>query len=131
MTTKHRTIREKTRDCLLYGVIAVSLATLIVLYGYYQARSGHTTGLQVKWLGFAILTAFVFGNAIRYSKPFWGSRKFWAFLALFSVVHLGLGVPVLLRLTNIPLLYFALITPIEYFILTTCRDRFVVRPHSR
>jgi len=130
MTTKQRTARERLKDFLLYLIIAVFLATSIILYGYYQAKRGQTSGLQAKWLGFGILTVFVFGNAIRYSKPLWGWRRFWTFLMLFSILHFGLGVSVLLRLSHIPLIYFALITPVEYFALSTCLDFFVMR-HPR
>ena len=84
-SVNHRTARGRLRDFLLYCVIGILVAALAVFYGVHQAKTNQTPGFSVKWLGFAILTAIIFGNAIRYTKPFWGLRRFWGLLAAFAV----------------------------------------------
>ncbi len=116
----HRTTLMKLKDLLLYCVIGVLVAGTAMLLGIYRARARLSPGLSVKWLGFAIMTAFVFGNAIRYSRPAWGSPKFWMLLVLFSILHFGLGFLVVSKLANVGLIHFALATPVEYFALTAC-----------
>ncbi|SRR6266513_385432 len=120
-----RTKWGRVGDFLHYIAISVSLVVFLILYGIHQADTKQPPGLPLKWLGFGIMTVFVFGNAIRYSKPFWRWPKFWGVLALFSIIHFGLGFFVVLRLTNVSLIHFAIATPIEYFALTTCLGRFL------
>jgi hypothetical protein len=107
----------KVRDLLLCCMIGVLIAAAAILGGIYQARHAPSNGLPVKWLGFVIMTAFVFGNAIWYSKPFWRQPKFWGLLAIFSVFHFGLGFAILLRLGKVGLIAFFLATLVEYYIL--------------
>jgi hypothetical protein len=117
----------RARDFLLYCSIAVLLVATLVVYGLHQVKAGQTSGLPVKWLGFALMTAFVFGNAIRYSKPFWRWPRLWGLLLLFSLLHFGLGLLIIPKLTRIGLIHFAVATPIEYFVLTACLRRFLNR----
>jgi hypothetical protein len=78
----------------------VAIAVLIVaaawMFAMHQARTGGSPNLPLKWLGFAGMTAIVFGNAIRACRRLWGKQRFWLFLGLFFAVHSGLGVLVLL-----------------------------------
>lgn len=120
-------MRDKLRDFLLYCVIGVSIVGILGVYGFHEGKLGHTSGLPVKWLGFAILTAFIFGNAIRYTKPFWGLPRFWGLLALFAVFHFGVGLAVLSRVTTVGLVDFLIVTPIEYFALDVYLSHFLNR----
>ncbi len=122
----HRSaLRGRVKDFLLYCAIGVSLVALGGLYAVHQAKLGQTSGLPVKWLGLAIMTALVFGNAIRYSRHLWALSKFWGFLSVFLIAHLAVGVLFLSRVEKIGLIHFAILTPIEYFALTALLGRFV------
>jgi hypothetical protein len=112
-----RTIWMWLRDLFLYCVIGVLVAGGAILLGDYRAKTMQSPDGSIKWFGFAIMTALVFGNAIRYSKQFWGSSRFWPALLLFSILHLVLGFLVVSRLTKVGMIQFAVVTPIEYFAL--------------
>jgi len=73
----------RTKDFIIYCLIAILVVAILGLYGFYGGKLGHTSGLSVKWLGFGIMTAFVFGNTIRYSGRLWRVRKFWVLLGFF------------------------------------------------
>lgn len=92
----------------------------IILYANYQLATKQDAGLPVKWIGFLIMTALVFGNAIRYSRPYRGSRKFWGLLALFLAIHFISGFLIVPKVTNVGLIHFAIATPVEYFALMGC-----------
>jgi hypothetical protein len=115
----------RVKDLLLYCGIGVAVAATAIVAGIYRARAGATSNLTVNWLGFAIMTALVFGNAIRNFKHLWAARKFWRLLILFVVAHVILGVLLLSRITNIGLIQFAVATPIEYFALMSFLKTFL------
>ncbi len=117
----------RTKDFIIYCLIAIFIVTIIGLYGFYEGKLGHTSGLPVKWLGFGIMTAFVFGNTIRYSGRLWSVRKFWVLLGVFSVAHFVCGFLVLSRISKIGLIHFAAITPVEYFGLTAYLTHFLTQ----
>ena len=108
----------RMKDLLLYVAIAVLMVISVSVFALHQARSGSSPNLPLKWLGFAGMTAIVFGYTIHACRRSWGNQKFWALLALFFVVHSGLGVFVLLNEPVVPLVLYALLTPIEYAVLT-------------
>jgi len=113
------------RDLSLYCVIGVLVAGTAIVLGTYRAKTGQAPVGSIKWIGFAIMTAFVFGNAIRYSKHFWGLSRFWRALLLFSILHLILGFLIVSRLTKVGMIHFALATPIEYFALVAYLGLFI------
>jgi hypothetical protein len=123
--TNHSAASGRMKDFILYLIIAISVVAVIGLYGFYQGKSGHTSGLPVKWLGFAIMTVFVFGNTIRYSGRLRSLRKFWVLLGIFSAVHLAFGFIILSRISKVGLIHFAALTPIEYFGLTAYLTHFL------
>jgi hypothetical protein len=123
--TNRSAASRRTKDFIIYCLIAILIVTFIGLYGFYEGKLGHTSGLPVKWLGFGIMTAFVFGNTIRYSGPLWRVRKFWVLLGIFSVAHFVFGFLILSRISKIGLIHFAAITPIEYFALTAYLTHFL------
>src|SRR5208282_3219340 len=91
-----RTRSGRIKDWLLYVAIAVLIVISVWMFAMHQARTGGSPNLPLKWLGFAGMTAIVFGNAIRACRRLWGKQRFWLFLGLFFAVHSGLGVLVLL-----------------------------------
>jgi hypothetical protein len=121
------TVRRRIRDLLLYCLIGILLVAVGGVYAVHQGRLGQTSGLPLKWLGFGIMTALVFGNAIRHSEPFWRSRRFWGLLAVFSILHFGFGFVVLLRLRQVGLIEFLVATLIENALLNACLGRFLNR----
>jgi len=109
----------RTKDWLLYVAIAVLIVVSIWMFAMHQARTGGSPNLPLKWLGFAGMTAIVFGYAIRASRQLWGKQRFWLFLGVFFAVHSGLGVFVLLRVSTVPLVVYAVLTAVEYAVLAT------------
>ena len=109
--------RSRVRDWLLYVAIAVLIVGLAVAYGAYQGLTGRHTDLPLKWLGFIAISALLFGYAIKASRRFWRTRKFWVILALFFVVHAGLGVFALTRVDKVPLILYPILGQIEYVLL--------------
>jgi Na+/melibiose symporter-like transporter len=107
----------RIKDWLLYVVIAVLIVISVWMFAMHQARTGGSPNLPLKWLGFAGMTAIVFGYAIRACRRSWGKQKFWVLLGLFFAVHSGLGVFVLLRVPTVPLVLYAVLTGIEYVVL--------------
>jgi Na+/melibiose symporter-like transporter len=121
--TRNQTPRQgrfgRIKDWLLYVAIAVLIVISVWMFAMHQARTGGSPNLPLKWLGFAGMTAIVFGYAIRASPRSWGKQKFWVLLGLFFAVHSGLGVFVLLRVPTAPLVLYAVLTGIEYVFLAS------------
>src|SRR5437879_2582877 len=112
-----QTRSRRIKDWLLYVAIAVLIVISVWMFAMHQARTGGSPNLPLKWLGFAGMTAIVFGYAIRACRRLWGKRKFWVLLGLFFAVHCGLGVFVLLRVPTVPLLLYGVLTGPEYLLL--------------
>jgi hypothetical protein len=115
----------RLRDLLLYCVIGALIAITAILVGVHRAKTGQSADGSVKWIGFAIMTALVFGNAVRYSKRFWCLSRFWGALLLFSILHLVLGFIIVSRITKVGLIQFAAATLIEYFVLDSYLGLFI------
>jgi len=96
-----------------YVAIAVLIVPSVWMFAMHQARTGGSPNLPWKWLGFAGMTAIVFGYAIRACRQSWGKQKFWALLGRFFAVHSGLGVFVLLRVPVVPLVLYAVLTALN------------------
>jgi Na+/melibiose symporter-like transporter len=118
----------RTKDWLLYVAIAVLIAISVWIFAIHQARTGGSPNLPLKWLGFAGMTAIIFGYAIRACRRSWGKQKFWVLLGLFFAVHSGLGVFVLLRVATVPLVLYAVLTGIEYVVLASYLGFFLDSP---
>ena len=117
----------KIKDWLLYVVIAVLIVISVWMFAVHQARTGGSPNLPLKWLGFAGMTAIVFGYAIRAGRRSWGRQRFWLFLSFFFAVHSGLGVLVLERISVVPLLLYAVLTGPEYVLLAAYLGFFLDR----
>jgi len=112
-------------EWILYIAIAILLVVVLLLYAVHQARTGGSSKLPLKWLGFAATSAVVFGYAV---KAGWRTRmgpKFWLLLGAFFVVHTGVGLVVLMRVEAVPLLLYALWGWPEYLFLMNCLDFFL------
>jgi hypothetical protein len=117
--------RGRIRDWFLYIGIAAVIVAAAVGYGAYQGKVGGSTDLPLKWLGFFVTTAIVFGYAIHGRPPSWRARKFWLLLAVLLLAYLGVGVLVLARVESVPLVLYALLAPVEYVVLIECLGRFL------
>ncbi len=106
------------KDLLLYIAIGVLVVIAGMIFAFHQAKTGGSPNLPLKWLGFAGMTAIVFGYGIRSSRRLWGKQKFWVLLSFFFAVHSSLGTFALTRVQVVPLAFYAILTPIEYVVLT-------------
>jgi multisubunit Na+/H+ antiporter MnhB subunit len=118
---------RRLRDFFLYIAIGMSVAILASLLGVYQAKTGQKPDALLKWIGFTIMSLLVFRWTIRAYRPQWGRARFWTLLAIFAVIHAGLGVGLLLRTKTGSLFPFVVIIPLEYFLLSTYLSRFLTQ----
>jgi hypothetical protein len=118
----------RIKDWLLYVAIAVLIVISVWMFAMHQARTGGSPNLPLKWLGFAGMTAIVFGNAIRACRRSWWKQKFWVLLGLFFAVHSSLGALVLTRVPTVPLLLYAVLTGPEYILLAAYLGFFLDSP---
>ncbi len=116
---QHQVRSHRVRDFLLYIAIGMLLAVLAITLGVHQAKTGQKPEALLKWIGFGVMTLLVFWWAIRAYRPFWTNTRFWRLLAVFAVIHAVLGVSLLLRTPLVSLFLFVVITPLEYFLLST------------
>jgi hypothetical protein len=124
----HREVRPgRTKDFLLYTAIAILILVAASTFGFHQGKTGGSAELPLKWMGFAGMTAIVFGYGLRACRREWRVAKFWLFFGLFFVLHALLGTIVLLRVTLIPLVTFGALTGIEYVILAKYLEYFMHR----
>ena len=112
-----KTRSGRARDFLLYVAIAISVVSLAFVFAFHLAKTGGSQYSTLKWLGFAGITAIVFGNAIRSCRRLWRRRKFWVLLGLFFAVHSGLGVILLMRVVTAPWVLYAVLAGPEYVVL--------------
>lgn len=122
---RHLAARSKVRDWLVYVVIAVLLVAVIAAFAVHDADTGRSQSLPLKWMGFVGTTLIVFGYAIRACRSWWKLRKFWLLLGVFFVTHLVLGVFVLTAVDRVALLFYALLSGVEYAVLTAYLGRFL------
>lgn len=111
---------RRVRDLLAYVLIAIALLGGLAVFAFHQARTGGSPELPLKWLGFSGMTVIVFGSAVRQRRVLWRSSRFWLIVSAGLAVHTGLGVLVLRNVSAVPLLLFAVITPIEYAAVGFC-----------
>lgn len=112
-----QTKSTRTRDMLLYVLVAVLIVASAWMFAIHEANTGGSPNLPLKWLGFAGMTAVVFGYAIRACRRERRKERFWLLLSAFGVVHLGLGVFLVARAPVVPLLIYAVLTGPEYVLL--------------
>jgi hypothetical protein len=110
---------------LLYTGIGVVILVTLTIFARYEAKTGGSPNLPLKWLGFGGLTAIVFGYAVRACRQFWKRQSFWWLLGGFCAAHFALGVCVLLKVQTVPMVLYALLTALEYAVLTAYLDYFL------
>ena len=101
-------------------MIAIVVFVSLGAFAFYQADTGRTPGLPLKWMGFAAGTAIVFGYAIRYNPKLWARSRFWLVLSALFVAHLALGLVVLLNVEGLPLLFFGPLIALESGAVAVC-----------
>lgn len=115
--SRQKTSLKRIKDWLSYLLIAFLVAISIWAFEMHQARNLRSPDLPLKWLGFAGMTAIVFGYAIRSCRPLWREQRFWTYLSIFFAVHAALGISVLSRVHHAPLGLYAVLTGLEYLVL--------------
>jgi energy-converting hydrogenase Eha subunit G len=108
------------RDFLLYCAIGVLVALAAMFLGVHQAKTGESAVEVDKWIGFALMTAFVFGYAIRHFRSVLRQPKFWLLLLVLAAAHCGLGLIILSRVAAMSLINFAVASVFECYALNTC-----------
>ncbi len=114
---KNPVANRRIRDFVLYVAIAVAVVAFALLYAVRSAKSGSSGRLPLRWLGLGATTAVVFGYVLRPCKRYYHLVRFWvAFVGLFAL-HLGVYIVVLLHVEQWGLAWFAIITPVEIFVM--------------
>ena len=117
---QRRTLSGEVKDLALYALTGILIVIALWIFAVHQARTGGSPNLPVKWLGFAGMTAIVFGYTIRGYRRLWRKQSFWLLLGFVFAVHSTVGVFVLLRLQTVPLVLYAALTAIEYAAVAAC-----------
>jgi hypothetical protein len=101
----------------LYALVGVGWVTAVVLLAVY---SGVEADPLVKWLGFAVVTALVFGDTVRANRRQWRNQRFWSLLGVFLAVQSAVGVLLLSAIGKVPPIYWGFFFPLDYGVLTAC-----------
>jgi hypothetical protein len=116
----------------LYVAIAVVIYASIVLFVDHQFRTHQPTDLPLKWLGFAAMTALVFGDTIRINRRWWGQPRFWLLLGAFFGAQCALGIAILSTVTKMSTMVWAFLIPLDYVALSAYLGYFLeLRPEAR
>jgi len=111
-------------DWLAYAAIAVLIIGVVIAWALYQARTGGSTKLPLKWLGWIGMTAVIFTTAARAGRRTRPGRRFWDLLAIFFLIHTGVWLFILTKVSEVPLLLYALLGGPEYILLIYSLDFF-------
>lgn len=118
--------RRKTlgriRDFLLYVVVGVGTVAAVALLAVFTRT---VPDRLFKWLGFAAMTALVFGDTIRTTRRRWGSLRFWLLLGAFFAAQCGLGILLLWTVAKVPTMLWALLIPLNYIALSAYLGSFL------
>jgi len=106
-----RTKRGAIRDLLLYTLIGIGAVAGVTSMAVLTKVEPDPL---FKWLGFALVTAIVFGDTVRANRRHWRSRRFWTLLGVFLAVQCGLGVPLLSVVARVPAIYWGIFFPLDY-----------------
>jgi len=105
---------SRLRDFLLYVAISLGVVAAIILFAAHQAKTGQSAGLPLNWLGFAAMTALVFGDAIRITRRAWTQPRFWLLLGLAFIVQVTVGTLLLWNAPRMSTLVWAFFIPLDY-----------------
>ena len=100
--------RARLRDFVVYVAISVAFVVLLAV-----GEIKHPSWFDWKWIAFALNTAVFCGYVVHWFQNVWRLPKFW--LALFSLLALhSLGfVSVLHSIEHFPLIWYAVLVPLE------------------
>jgi len=131
-------IRDQPAAYTLLGYIA--LAAIIILLFAIVAAAVYWSAFHVadesvakwgKWVGLAAETALLFGYVIKQRRRLWRNRIFWRIITGLLFVHIA-GFWVLLQnVENWRMVWFLLIWPVEFALVTTTLDWVMDRFGSR
>jgi hypothetical protein len=118
-TPRRERLRE-ARDVALYVMIAVLLFTGLYYFAVHQARTGGSPELPLKWLGGGLTTVLVFAYLLQTCRRLWRVPRFWLAVGLLFLVHSGVTLLALLLVPVVPLLWFAVLAPADFAVLSMC-----------
>jgi hypothetical protein len=72
----------------------------------HQAKTGQRPDLGLKWIAFALNTAFVFGSSLRATRPWLKKPKLRTVFAILFLLHGTVGALVISRFERIPLIWY-------------------------
>jgi hypothetical protein len=118
----------RVKDLLLYVMMAVVLYVAVWVFAGRVVAEGGSAEVPLKWIGFAAITAMVFGYTINVRRESWRSGRYWLLLTAFLTVHCCIGAAVLVRIDNVPLLLLALLGGVENHVLALYLALFMRSP---
>jgi hypothetical protein len=98
-------------DFAVYTLIGIALVGGVM---FFAIRNPYAKLPDVKWVGLIVTTAITFGYAIKGSKRYWEHWLYWAVVGALLAVHLLVYVALLRSVGHFALLWFAIISPIEW-----------------
>ena len=112
-----RTKRGAIRDLLLYTLIGIGAVAGVTSMAVLTKVEPDPL---FKWLGFALVTAIVFGDTVRANRRQWRNQRFWSLLGVFLAVQSAVGVLLLSAIGKVPPIYWGFFFPLDYGVLTAC-----------
>jgi len=113
-------LNKRLRDLSLEILIGLALVAGIALFAIYVPRSHR---VSARWVGLAVMTLIAFGYPLRWYRSYWRRALFWvAFLGLL-LIHLAAFVVVLREVERFGLLWFAILTPLEWTLIRPILER--------
>ena len=80
-------------------------------------------GVDAKWVALGFFTVFVFGGVVYINKNFWRKGWFWILFSVLLSVHCVIYIVVLMHRARWPLVNYALLIPLEIFVIAVIIDR--------
>jgi hypothetical protein len=102
-------------DLIAYVAIAVLFFVALAALAVHDART-HEDHDPGKWIGLVLVTAIVFGDALRTARGH-HDRRLWVVIAIFFAAQCGLGVLVVANIDSIPAVAWVIILPLDYWAL--------------
>jgi hypothetical protein len=107
--------RHLGRDLALYALIGVAVPAILVAAAYSRLPEPFI----MKWFGFFLFTAGVFGFLIEKTRPFWKAKLFWAWAGLLLILHCGVLEAVLLHGGEFRKIFWAFVVEMIFLIHAT------------
>ncbi|MEW5978844.1 MAG: hypothetical protein AB1898_23870 [Acidobacteriota bacterium] len=106
---------RRVADLAVEVLIGFAIVGLI-FYHAEHAPPGHRP--DFRWIALAGTTAVTFGYPIKWNRKYWRRKLFWLTMAALLTVHLAAYIAVLLRVEHFGYLWFAIITPFEWTVIS-------------